>query len=455
MANNIIKSFTINGLFGTTNLTIPFGGKAKILIGENGLGKTQVLNMLYYTLTKKFHKLSTYKFNSIDLVFYNGDNINFTREDLSKGLLSSIRMNPKHLHLIGGFETLMKMKRFVEENEPSIGSFFEYSRFVIGRKNMPPSRYLRNIYDLLIDDSKTLSDDHYEQTNLAIDNVICDYRVLYFPTYRRVEEDLKNLGYDEEQFEIDKNDSRLINFGMDDVKSKFSELTHQIEKLSKDGLSKISSEILSQLVKGLPPIDRKFLSTIKEKDIDIILARVGNQITEDDKIRIKHIVRTKNIKDDDKSLLYFLKKLIDIYDQQRDLDEMIKRFRDICNKYLVNKKLVYDESKIEIFIKIDGSDEGNSLDLSDLSSGEKQIISIFSKIYLSDPDERYIVLFDEPELSLSIFWQQNLLPDIINSKKTELLFAVTHSPFIFDNELDRYATSLNEYFSPLIPELVK
>lgn len=41
MGNNIIKSFTINGLFGTTNLTIPFDDKVTILIGENGLGKTQ------------------------------------------------------------------------------------------------------------------------------------------------------------------------------------------------------------------------------------------------------------------------------------------------------------------------------------------------------------------------------------------------------------------------------
>jgi predicted ATP-binding protein involved in virulence len=453
MANNIIKSFTINGLFGTTNLTIPFEGKAKILIGENGLGKTQVLNMLYYTLTKRFHKLMSYEFQSIDLIFHSDEKVSFKKEDISDNLLSNGRVNSKILRGIGGIENLMKMKRFFGEEKPSFRDFHGYAKYLLGGNRFSPI-YIKEIYELLFDSKEILFNSLYEQTNSAIDNVICNYKVLYFPTYRRVEEDLKNLGYDEEQFDINRNDSRLINFGMDDVKGKFKELTHQIEKLSKDGLSKISSEILSQLVKGLPNIDRKFLSTIKEKDIDIILARVGNQITKDDKIRIKHIVRTKSIKEDDKSLLYFLKKLIDIYDQQRDLDEMIKRFRDICNKYLVNKKLVYDESKIEIFIKVDNSTEGSSLDLSDLSSGEKQIISIFSKVYLSKPEEKYIVLFDEPELSLSIFWQENLLPDIIDSGKCEFLFAVTHSPFIFNNKLDKYATSLNEYFSPITPELV-
>lgn len=42
-------------------------------------------------------------------------------------------------------------------------------------------------------------------------------------------------------------------------------------------------------------------------------------------------------------------------------------------------------------------------------------------------------------------WQKQLLPDIINSKKCDFLLAVTHSPFIFDNELDKYAVGLNEY----------
>jgi len=43
--------------------------------------------------------------------------------------------------------------------------------------------------------------------------------ILYLPTFRRVEEDMKNLGYDENLFEINREDDRLIHFGMDDVQS--------------------------------------------------------------------------------------------------------------------------------------------------------------------------------------------------------------------------------------------
>ena len=45
------------------------------------------------------------------------------------------------------------------------------------------------------------------------------------------------------------------------------------------------------------------------------------------------------------------------------------------------------------------------IDLEWLSSGEKQIISIFSKVYLECVSP-CIFIIDEPELSLSIEWQR-------------------------------------------------
>jgi predicted ATPase len=82
------------------------------------------------------------------------------------------------------------------------------------------------------------------------------------------------------------------------------------------------------------------------------------------------------------------------------------------------------------------------VDLSKLSSGEKQIISIFSKIYLENIDE-FVIIFDEPELSLSVEWQKQLLPDIIASNKCRFLMAATHSPFIFENDLDRFVSGIS------------
>ena len=71
---------------------------------------------------------------------------------------------------------------------------------------------------------------------------------------------------------------------------------------------------------------------------------------------------------------------------------------------------------------------------------------MFSKIYL-EPDKDFIVLFDEPELSLSIYWQKKLLPDILNSNRCDFLLAVTHSPFIFENDLQEYTIGLKDFIS--------
>ena len=45
-----IKQFKINNLFGYKNLCLKFDQPIQILIGENGFGKTTVLNALYFLL---------------------------------------------------------------------------------------------------------------------------------------------------------------------------------------------------------------------------------------------------------------------------------------------------------------------------------------------------------------------------------------------------------------------
>ena len=82
------------------------------------------------------------------------------------------------------------------------------------------------------------------------------------------------------------------------------------------------------------------------------------------------------------------------------------------------------------------------IDLSNLSSGEKQLISTFSKIFLEDEKE-LIILFDEPELSLSVPWQEEFIYDISQASKCKFLLTVTHSPFIYTKLLP-YAEEIDD-----------
>ena len=92
----------------------------------------------------------------------------------------------------------------------------------------------------------------------------------------------------------------------------------------------------------------------------------------------------------------------------------------------------------------DKENEKEEIQLTQLSSGEKQIVSLFSNLYL-ESDKSSIVIIDEPELSLSLEWQKMLLPDIMRTGNCDLLLTVTHSPFIFENEFDNDAKEIRRY----------
>lgn len=68
------------------------------------------------------------------------------------------------------------------------------------------------------------------------------------------------------------------------------------------------------------------------------------------------------------------------------------------------------------------------------------MISLFARLHLYSGNK--IILIDEPELSLSIDWQRKIMVDILSSSTCTQAIAITHSPFIFDNDLEPFATSL-------------
>ena len=446
MNTSNIKSFSVYGLFGTDDIHIPFDENIKILVGENGIGKTQVLNLFYYTLTRNFLRLSEFSFDKLILKFHKRKPIEIAKSNVDV-LIREVYDHPMLKDLIdkvgySQFEMLRTLFIQNKGNRRKLEMEFEYNpKF----RKYPIHNIFRVFERIEMNEMnqgnifRSFSKECQKEIELGIGTT----EIMYFPTSRRVEEDLHNLGYYDDDAILNQ-ENTLIQFGMDDVQKRFNQIESKIDKLLKAGFSKITSEILSQLVKRFSKTDNNFLSKINENDIEIILARVGKELSENDKNEIRKSVKNQSF--ENPSLTYILKKLVEIYDKQKELDDLVKKFKDICNKYLINKRVFYDESAIKIFIKSEKTD--SEIDLSKLSSGEKQIISTFSKIYLSESDKRFIILFDEPELSLSMIWQQQLLPDIINSGKCELLLAVTHSPFIFDNELDKYAIGLDQYIQP-------
>ncbi|MFC7783312.1 AAA family ATPase [Rossellomorea sp. GCM10028870] len=432
-----IKSFTIKGLFGNRTVHIDFMNDIKVVVGENGTGKTTLLNVIYYTLSCQFHKLQDLDFLSISINFTSGhcielnkDKLNFGTEDDLVGNLREILNRDEFNYII------YKLSNNLE---------IEWDKFeLLYRKNTRTRNNTRRVsYGLVRSKVKRLKRQGLWEIKLAqeIKNHLTG-KILYFPTYRRIEQEIQNLGAT--NIEVFDEDNQLIQFGMKDVTNRFNLLTKNIKNSYVEWFSRLSGEMLSQFSKGIRITDdlRKKIKNIDT--ITIVLDRVGDNISHEDKQRIIELIRSEEIfQGYHDPLIYFLSKLVKINDSHYDIDTSINKFVEVCNKYLVHKEIVYDKKSVKISIREKGS--AKPVDISKLSSGEKQIVSIFSRVYLNE-DSGYIILFDEPELSLSIEWQKMLLPDIINSGKCNFMLAVTHSPFIFDNELDEHAFDLEDFY---------
>ncbi len=322
----MLKEIEIIGLYNELDIKIPFEGKnslsdgeVTILIGENGSGKTTILNILNI-LMNDIRKLTNIKFKKIILTIINKENI---KENI---IITS--------EFIDKIKIINNVLKIIDEN--LLDKFIEKNKEVLLRVTI-----LNKILNSLFPSK------------------------IFLPTYRRIEKEPKDIKTQEIKdmfFGMD-DINKLINDYMDKLKTSSSFALEDIKRLNKEG-----------------------------KDINDILKEI-----------------------DDKNSVEI---------------NILNNFMNVCNKYLFNKQFIFIPERYEWYIE---KKSQKRVTLKDLSSGEKQMISIFAQLYLKD-DKDLIILFDEPELSISVAWQKMLIPDMLKSNKIKQLIVATHSPFIFDND---------------------
>ncbi len=442
----MIDYIKIYGLHNEMDVSLNFNSPVKIIIGDNGSGKTTVLNALYCILNKDFSKLSSLSFERIELKIKNIKKIIIKKSDLYKGwdveelyhpairalldYVSEIELiELLNLVYTEGFSKTRKSPNFrkiLETRNWTSSEIYDRLEHVAHIKN--------NKLKINIIQQEFLFEDFIDSNNLAkIKEIITDSvkgKVLYLPTYRRIEEAIKNFG-DLNDNSISK--SPLIKFGMEDVEQRFKRIQSELKDSAVRLYTNLNGKMLTQLASKHEALEEDFVKIENTDALKIVFARVGDSITKETKKNILSLIDKGHIKQERyHPLVFVLSNLIDVYDEQKETDESIKSFIKVANKYLVKKEFIYDENNVEI--SVINKKSKKIVTLENLSSGEKQLISIFSLLYLEE--ENYIVIFDEPELSLSIEWQEMILPDMLKSGKCSFLVAATHSPFIFNNELD-------------------
>ena len=104
-------------------------------------------------------------------------------------------------------------------------------------------------------------------------------------------------------------------------------------------------------------------------------------------------------------------------------------FDNLVNGAFKETGKVLDNDSEKLRFIIDGK---LSIGADQLSSGEKQLLIILLTVLLEDGQE-YVLMMDEPEISLHISWQYELLNWILELNPNVQLILTTHSPSIFSD----------------------
>lgn len=458
----IIKNFELIGLHGYKNISIDCSSTASIFIAENGVGKTTVLNALYAILTKKFNILSTINFKLAVLTFTDGSNVEIEKDRLFSNInkVKKLLISDNQFIDIKPYARIDSIINLI--NKSSIFGIDKITNDGTYQHIYQSSPYSHTQLKEKIQSlsSKIGSKEYIENISKIISNAIGNSSVLYLPTYRRIEAAFDDMpfskktnrgfnfdehgmpDFDEYDDETDNEENdQLINFGLSDVESKLKQMSETVQQTLLEEYSKISGNMLD-LMLGMTKLQLPNEVPVDLERVNIMLSRLGKEsISQDD---LKNSLIDSKATEESKLLTYFLRQLLSTQDKFSIQEASIESFTKIINSYLKESKtdieLIFDKAHFRVDIWHKTLKE--KLSWSNLSSGEKQIVSIFSKLILGDY-KKTIILIDEPELSLSIEWQKKFLPDILETDRCSQLLAITHSPFVFDNCLDPFAKTIN------------
>jgi len=334
-----VYSLEIKGLFGDRNIKFQFQKPLIILIGENGIGKSTVLGILNCILNKNLKGLQEYDFSSI-IFSANEIELKLNKDDLDKVITKgNLNLNNLIKSIVNDKSLIRDLGRELEMPFSRIEMFFEEWEIekIKVRRNMIRNRGLKTpISDDILE---FIGNEEYRDVPLVesfIDPIISEFKgeLLYFPTYRRIEEESFKLGRVLDG-DLGKD---VIKFGMQDVKKIFDSITSQIKKQTLDGVQNVMDSLFSDLLSEMDISNKNLTNNLKNKreDLEIILQRSEKNLPlpRKETLQIIDVILNKeNLTDKEQFILYFISKYLKIYESSKIYDEKIYQFIDVCNSY--------------------------------------------------------------------------------------------------------------------------
>lgn len=455
-----LSEFQVSGLYGFKNFHLKFRDNVLVMVGENGSGKTTLLRMLFYFLSGRWQSLLQFQFKAISAVI-DRNTVTVQREEIVKAFRGrdyrylsrfppTIRDRVRDMIAHGQFDR-------IPDEISRLGPRYGISSEMLQRELLHYLSGSSGLEDELATSPKVL------QAAMQQIQATMGAQILYLPTYRRIERELNSIfegadsddlrRYRQKQSETGRSYIELVEFGMKDVQQAVDNSVGAIRDFARENLNRLTLRYLSDVVnQTYLNVDLQAIAIVPQEVVRSVINRIDDSIlSSESKEHLFSVIGSLGSNSDttehERLVYHYFSTILRFQGSLQEREKPISAFCELCSEYISDKQFIYNSSTFSFSIVArDRQRDGGTIDLADLSSGEKQIVSLFSHLYLSGT-QRFFVLIDEPELSLSVPWQRRLLLDIRKGEFCSGVVAVTHSPFVYDNELKPYAHSVDEFLT--------
>ena len=412
----IIDSVNIEGFWGNKKANAKFNQDVTIFIGLNGTGKTTFVNLIAAAISVDVSQLSNFQFDSISIKLIDRKDkrkrktITISRQQYNENPALDIynyQIGSNHYQII----TEARILKNINKNRQSVSrSFLIHTR----EQSIKLKQYLGDLLELsqisVYRQSHNQNLDNDPRQRLSDVDERLKQLLERFARYQlKLETKLNEIS---KKFQQQTVSSLLYNQEFDKLVANKSELKKiDLQKLSKD-LYAAFSEL------GIKD---------KTNNIEVHIEHIGKSIARlqeqgfsnvDDVLALPLIYRTNHI----------INSLTNSEEEKKQITKSRQEFFKILQQFMIGKSFHYDNKSGEFSFSLD-EDTFNSFPWSNLSSGEKQLLIQFLEVLLQE-SKSVIFIADEPEISLHVKWQENLLSAIRGLNENAQLIIATHSPDI-------------------------
>jgi ABC-type cobalamin/Fe3+-siderophores transport system ATPase subunit len=407
-SKNRLKSLTVSHLRDRDHLVLQFRPDINFIIGRNGTGKTTVMNLVSAMLGLNSEMLGRVPFRQAVL---NLENIDEPHRTLKISVEKSSSPEVKRPEIV----------LRVQDGKEHIQFDFDY---------VGDGRYLR--YDSSSAARRRSAEDAIRYNRFLSPRVDFSWLPIQRAEVRAYvspeERDMNPLDRKIRQIVVD------MTKYLSSLDTKATSILNQFQQEYFLSMLDYSAPATNELV-PLEQLQQSLFSIFDEFNVTraVYKQRIASHM---ERLQSDQNVEARRLLSADTARLYALALKWQEFDQRRaDIYRAKDEFVGIFNRLFLNKSFAFDERNQPSIVSRNINDK-RPIELDELSSGEKQMLIIIGETLLQE-QRHFIFLADEPELSLHIEWQKDLVQNIRKlNPNCQIVFA-THSPDIVERYGDR------------------